>query len=519
VDKIFYNTRLYTLTHPDQWAPAFLVRDGKIAALGSRAELAALAHRPQYIDLGGNYTYPGFTDAHVHLIGLGMTLQSLPLQGRSLAEVLTLVKERAAEVPPGSWVMGRGFNYNSWPEGRPHRRWLDQAAPATPVVLTAKDGHLIWVNSAALQACGISRDTPDPKHGLIERDDSGEPTGLLLENAISLVFEQLPPPPPELRQKAISDAVALLHSFGIVAAHDMGDGQALTALQEYRASHGLSLRIWLAIPASQLGSAAALGIRGGFGDQFLRIGAVKAFADGALGARTAWMLEPYTEDGGVGMPTLAQEELEELVRAANGCGLPVAVHAIGDAANRAALDAIAACGDTKLRNRIEHVQLLNPTDVPRLAALNVTASMQPTQCPQDRYMADRYWGGRCRWAYPFRSLLKHGTHLAFGSDTPVEEADVLKGLYSAAARKRWDEPHTEPWYGEEAVSMWDALRAFTYGGAYAAAEEHYRGTLSPGMLADFVVLTGDILAVDDPETLKEVHVAATYVGGECVYEA
>ena len=206
------------------------------------------------------------------------------------------------------------------------------------------------------------------------------------------------------------------------------------------------------------------------------------------------MLDPYEGEGGYGLPTLSLEELSALVREANRWGLPVAVHAIGDAGNRAVLDALAAHGDKGLRNRIEHVQLLNSADIPRLAELNIVASMQPIQCPQDRYMADRYWGGRSRWAYPFQSLLRQGTHLAFGSDAPVEEADVLKGMYSAVARKRWDEPETEPWYGEEAVSMWDALRAFTYGGAYAAGEEDYRGVLAPGMLADFTVLTQDILA-------------------------
>ncbi|KLU40049.1 MAG: hypothetical protein AA931_07045 [Peptococcaceae bacterium 1109] len=509
---------MYTLAEPGAWASAFLVRDGRIAALGTRDSLEAVAYRPRYIDLGGNFTYPGFTDAHVHLIGLGLQLQSLQLQGLSLAEVLGKVKASAEQAPAGSWIIGRGFNFNNWPEGRPHKAWLDEVAPLAPVALTAKDGHLMWVNSAALQACGITSETPNPKHGLIERDSSGETTGLLMENAISLVAGKIPPPSPKLREKAIKDAVDLFHSYGIVAVHDMGDEHALSALQQYREGRDLTLKVWLAIPAASLSHAKGMGIRGGFGDRFLRVGAVKDFADGALGARTAWMLDPYEGEGGYGLPTLSLEELSALVREANRWGLPVAVHAIGDAGNRAVLDALAAHGDKGLRNRIEHVQLLNSADIPRLAELNIVASMQPIQCPQDRYMADRYWGGRSRWAYPFQSLLRQGTHLAFGSDAPVEEADVLKGMYSAVARKRWDEPETEPWYGEEAVSMWDALRAFTYGGAYAAGEEDYRGVLAPGMLADFTVLTQDILAAGSPEILKETRVAATFVEGECVYE-
>lgn len=519
MDKIFYNAGVYSLTEPGHWAPAFLVRGDKVVALGTRESLSDLAYRPKYIDLAGRFVYPGFADAHVHFLGLGLTLQSLNLQHCSLAEVLAKVRDRAQQVSPGGWIVGRGFNYNNWPEGKPHKSWLDEAAPSVPTALTAKDGHLMWVNSAALQACGITKDTPNPKYGLIERDESGEPTGLLMENAISLVTEKIPPPSSELRGKALQDAIKLFHSLGIVAVHDMGDEQALAAFQAYRESRDLTLRIWLAIPASSLPHAAALGIRSGFGDPFLKIGAVKAFADGALGARTAWMLEPYENGGGHGLPTLTPDELAALVKKANGSGLPVAVHAIGDGANRAVLDALAAYGDRSLRNRIEHVQLLSEADIPRLAALNVVASMQPLQCAQDRYMADEHWGRRSRWAYPFQSLLQHRTVLAFGSDVPVEEADVLKGLYSAVARKRWDEPETEPWYGEEAVSMWDALRAYTYGGAYAAGEEHYRGTLAPGMLADFTVLTQDILAQGDPEILKETQVAATFVGGQCVYEA
>ena len=519
MDLIFHNTRAYSLVEPGQWAPAFLVRGGCIVALGTKEDLAAAAHRPKYIDLGGHFVYPGFTDAHVHFVGLGLTLQNLQLQDCTLAEVLGKVEARAHQASVHDWIVGRGFNFNNWPEGKPRKEWLDRVAPGVPVALTAKDGHLMWVNSAALQASGITADTSNPQHGVIDRDESGEPTGLLMESAIALVTANMPAPSTQLRRKAIQAAIRLMHSYGIVAVHDMGDESGLQSFHEYRAAHGLPLRIWLAISRQFLKHAKSLGIRAGFGDQFLRIGGVKAFADGALGARTAWMLAPYEGEEGCGLPTLSSEELRDLVQEANGSGLPVAIHAIGDQANRAVLDALAAHGDRTLRNRIEHVQLLAEEDVPRLAELNVIASMQPTQCPQDRYMADRHWGRRSRLAYPFRSLLRQGTVLAFGSDTPVEDASVLVGLYSAVARKRWEEPHTEAWYGQEAVTMWDAMRAFTYGGAYAAGEESYRGTLALGMAADFTVLTQDILAADDPEVLKETQVAATYVAGECVYEA
>lgn len=521
MDKIYYNARVYSLAERESWAPAMLVRADRLVALGDRRSLDTIAKNPEYVDLEGGYVYPGFTDAHVHLLWLGLNLQRINLQGCSLPETLQKVRERAAAVAPGTWIEGWGFNYNNWPEGKPHKAWLDEVAPHNPVVLRSKDAHLIWVNSAALKSCLITKETPNPANGLIERDDRGELTGLLMENAIPLVTEKIPKPSRELYLEAVRDAVKLLNSCGIVAVHDMGDpgdGLTLSVLQQYRERFGLDLRITTALPYDKLQEAAALGFRGGFGDEYLRIGGIKAFADGSLGAQTAWTLDPYEGTGSRGLPTLSQGELNKLVQDANSAGLPVLIHAIGDAANRAVLDALEAYGHRELRNRIEHVQLIAPEDLPRLAQLGVVASMQPTHCPQDRYMADRLWGERSKNAYAFKSLLQHNTMLAFGSDTPVEEANVLIGLYSAVARKRWDEPHSEPWYGEQRISMWDALRAFTYGGAYAAREETYRGTLSPGMRADFVVLTHDLLAEEDPEVLKETQVIATFVGGRCVYK-
>lgn len=506
------------MVEPEQWAPAFLVRHDKVVALGSKEELDMIAHRPKYVDLAGNVVYPGFSDSHVHLLGLGLILQNLRLEGVTLGATLKMVQDRAEKAHKGAWIEGWGFNYNDWPEGRPNKAWLDQVAPYNPVILRAKDGHLIWVNSAALDVCRINQNTPDPPNGLIERDEDGELTGLLMENAIPLVTDNIPDPSEQDCFKGLEAALRLMHSYGIVAVHDMEDDTALKALQQYRERQGLSLRVWMCLPRESLKAAASLGIRSGFGDAYLRIGGVKAFADGALGAGTAWTLEPYEGTSNFGLPTLPLNEINKLVQDANSNGLPVVVHAIGDAANRAVLDAIARFGNRSLRNRLEHVQLLAEADIPRLAHLEVAASMQPTQCPQDRYMADKLWGDRCQRAYAFKSLLRQGTVLAFGSDAPVEDPNVLVGLYSAVARKRWNEPNTEAWYPNEAISMWDALRAFTYGGAYAAGEESYRGTLAPGMLADFTVLTRDILSSDNPEVLKETEVAATFVGGKCVYK-
>jgi len=495
------------------------VRDGVILAVGKHKEVLGHLGNLKEVDLGGRTVLPSFTDAHLHFLHVGLGLQMLQLAGNSLQVTLEKVRQVAHKSPPGSWIQGRGFNFNDWAEGWPRKQWLDEIAPLSPVVLTAKDGHMIWVNSKALQVAGITENTPNPAGGVIERDESGQLTGILKEDAIMLVTDKVPLPTETQCAEALKKAIELAYSYGITAVHSMEDEISWRAWQKLRSEQPLLFRCLMSIPVHNLDKVINIGLQTGFGDEILRIGGVKLFVDGSLGSRTALMNEPYegTVDE-LGVAILTANNLFSVVQKANGQGLPVVVHAIGDGANRLVLDAIEKVGDKRLRNRIEHAQLIHPSDLQRFRDCNVIASMQPTQCPQDRYMTEKHWGIRAAHCYPFRDLADLGVTLAFGSDCPVESMDVLLGLYSAVVRKRWDEPHSEPWHKRQAITMGEAIRAYTYGGAYAAGEEHYRGCLAPGMKADFVVLSHDILG-EDPEILKETNIDATYFEGNMVYSA
>ncbi len=518
LDVIVTNGNIYTMEEEGAVYQAMLVRSGSVAAVGEAEDIRTLAPRANLVDLQGGTVLPSFTDAHLHFLSFGLGLERLRLEGASLEETLAMVKEAAGESAPGQWIIGRGFDANLWDCGAPRREWLDEKTSVHPVALISKDGHTVWLNQLAAEQMGITADTPDPKGGVIERDASGQFSGLCKETAADAIVSQLPEPTASEKKKALQTAIKHAHAHGITAVHTMEGRDTWETWQELIRSGPVDFRGWLAAPVSELDALRRLGLQGGFGSEYLRFGGVKIFADGSLGSQTAWMLQPYEgEQQYTGVVVTDEKELKELVRTANQGGIPVLVHAIGDGANRAVLNALEAEGSHGLINRIEHAQLLDPADVPRLAAVNAAASMQPTQCPMDRYMAERHWGERCRTIYPFRSLLDHGTLVAFGSDSPVESLDVMLGLYSAVARKQWTEPDTNPWRAHEAISVYEAIRAYTYGSAAAAGEAHYRGTLAPGQRADFVVLSQDILA-EDPEILKETEVLATFFEGQQVFE-
>ncbi|NLY11208.1 MAG: amidohydrolase [Firmicutes bacterium] len=495
---------------------AILVNDGFIKATGSRDELKAKYNFSKEIDLQGYTILPAFTDSHLHLLNFGLGLDNIILDNCTLDESLAKVHETTKMVPSNEWIIGRGFNFNDWEEGWPQMSWLDKVAPNHPVVLIAKDGHLVWGNRIAFELANITKETLAPEGGAITKDANGELVGTLTEKAITLLLNKIPSPSEVARKRALEKAISVAYSFGITAVHTMEDRQTWLALQELRESKGLKFRVLLSIPVEELDSAINLGIRTGFGDQILRIGSVKIFADGSLGSRTAWMLKPYTGTNNFGIRVTNENRLKEMIAKANNAGLSVAVHAIGDGANRAVLDAIETVGNRKLRNRIEHAQLVSPVDIPRFAQLNIVASMQPTQCPEDRYMSDEHWGERCAFAYPFRSLLDSGATLAFGSDAPVESCDTLLGLYSAVARKRWNEAGSESWYFNQAISIEEAVKGYTIGAAIAANEEHYRGKLETGYQADFTILSHDIFN-NEPEILKETKIVATYFQGKKVF--
>ncbi len=523
-DLILYNGVIRTLEAAQPVVEALLLRDGRVRAYGPSSEMFFLAPQAMRLDLAGRMALPGWEDAHLHLCMHGQALIRVRLAGLSaLPQVLARIAEANESLAGDGWLLGGGWDHNTWSIPRmPTRHELDNLIPNRPVALDSKDLHSLWVNSLALRLAGISAETPDPPGGRIWRDPSGEPTGILSESARELITVAIPPPTEADWCRAARAALADCARYGITAIHNCEGPASFRALATLEQAGELTARVWHMLPLRSLDHAIACGLRTGDGDDWLRIGHVKMFADGALGSGTAEMLAPYEDQPDhYGVAATDTQTLLEAVRLAGRHGLASAIHAIGDAANRRVLDIYAQVAqdlaNAQLRQRIEHVQLLDPQDLPRLAKLGVIASMQPIHAVHDRPMAERRWGARCRTAYAWRSLLVSGARLALGTDAPVEELNPLLGLYAAVTRRSADGQPPEGWYPEERLSLSEALYAYTLGAAYAAYGEGIRGSLAPGKMADVVVLSHDILA-QPPETLLEAQVDLTIVGGRIVYQ-
>lgn len=527
---IFHRARVHTHAGPDARADALAVASGRLIAVGSSDDLAAAFPRATRVDLEGLHVFPGLIDAHLHFVSYGLGLLHVELrETRSIADAVRLVGRRAQAVPPGTWVLGHGWDKSLWAEDRfPTRQDLDPTVGDRPVALSSKDGHVLWVNTAALRLAGVTRETPEPVGGAIGRDSSGAPDGIFKEEAKALIYSAVPAPASEVREQAVRAASAEFHRLGLTGVHaftgssDEGAAQ-FEALQRLRDRGELGIRVTATVPDRLLDAAMQAGLRTGVGDAMLRIGALKIFADGTLGSQTASMLEPFAgQPGNVGIHVRTPEEIDDLVRRGTDAGLWCAVHAIGDRANRDVLDVFERHLDSSrrvgARHRIEHVQLLHPQDVPRFARLGVTASMQPIHATADRDIAERYWGARARWSYAWQSLMQHGARLAFGSDAPVETPDPWRGLYAAVTRKREDDADGRSWYPDECLTLEQALAAYTAGSAYAAGTERWQGTLEGGSVADFIALDRDPYS-GDPEDLLRVQVLATVVDGRVRHAA
>lgn len=525
-DLVLYNGNVHTMDPSRPQVQAVAIQGNRVLATGSDEEMRGLLRAGgEAVDLRGRTVVPGFTDAHLHFMSYGLGLNRIDLAGvPSLEEALSRVAARAATMPAGRWLLGRGWDQSLWAGGAFPTRWdLDRVVPDHPVFLRRKCGHAGWANSRALELAGITTATPDPPGGAIGRDpETGRPTGLVFERAIKLVSGVIPEPTLAEAVGAIQAALPHAHRAGLVGVHTMEKAVAFQAFQYLRQAGALSLRVLMQIPRKQMGAAIEVGLRSGFGDPWLRIGGVKVFADGALGSHTAYMLEPFEDaPGDCGIAVTSAAELRQVIGQASAAGLAAFVHAIGDRANREVLDAIEATRQAgvglHLRHRIEHVQLIHPDDQPRLAQLGVIASMQPIHATQDMRLAGRLWGERCAGAYAWRSLLDNGAVLAFGSDAPVETLSVLQGIHAAVTRRRADgSPGPEGWNPQERLTVEEAVRAYTAGAAYASGEEMIKGPLSPGKLADLVVLSDDIFTVE-PMAILGAEVLATMVDGAFVH--
>ncbi|HEY9153035.1 MAG TPA: amidohydrolase, partial [Anaerolineales bacterium] len=493
--KLLHHARIYTLDKSKPIASAIAIDHGEVIAVGGD-ELLSAFERAEKQNMEGKVILPGLTDAHLHIQYYALALEKIDCETDTLEECLRRVAERVQKAKPGEWILGHGWNQNLW-RGWPSASDLDQIAPNHPVYLTAKSLHAAWANSAAMKLANITPSTPDPKDGQIQRDAKGEPTGILFENAMQLIDNIVPAPNTEGLARTIEKAQSILWKMGLTGIHDFDRRESFMALQQLHADGKLKLRVTKSIPVELLDHAYELGLRTGFGDDWLRIGSVKVFMDGALGPRTAAMFDPYLkEPQNRGVLNLDGEELFEIGRHAADVGLGMTVHAIGDRANHEVLNAYEQMrayekkkGLPALRHRIEHVQVLHPDDAPRLAALDVVASMQPIHATSDMRMADKYWGERSALAYAWRTQLDAGAHLAFGSDAPVESPNPFWGIHAAVTRRRADgSPNPNGWYPEQRLTMQEAIEGFTTGAAYAAYAENRVGKLAKGFLADLIVL-------------------------------
>jgi predicted amidohydrolase YtcJ len=501
---ILENGTIRTLDPALPLARALAIADDRVAG-GVGTHEPALP-TPDVVDLGGRCVVPGFTDSHVHFPTWSLGQRDLSLDGvGSLAEALERVRNATERA---GWIRGHGWRSAGW-EVEPTKEALDEATSETPAALWAKDLHSLWLNSAAL---ALAQGDLEVEGGVVERGSDGEPTGVLREEAAWRFRERFPSVPEDEWVEVVRAGVKLAHSRGVTAVHDK-DGWigAPEIFQRLAEREGLTLRVWQSLPWRKLPELEGLGLRSRFGNEFLRLGYLKVFMDGTLGSQTAWMLD------GSGVRITSGDELAEIVGRGARAGWPVAVHAIGDRANREALDAFESTKDEwqprGLRPRIEHAQCLDPADLPRFAELGVACSVQFSHAPSDRDLAERFWPELLDWAYAFRSLLESGAVVANGSDAPIEELDPLAGIRAGVTRTMDERPG---WRMQEAITVAQALHATTVAPAWVAGDERTRGKLVPSYLADLVVLSRDLLDCP-PDELESVEVVATMVGGRWVH--
>jgi predicted amidohydrolase YtcJ len=489
---------------------------GRIRAVGGVTAVATMvpAGTPQY-ELPDALVTPGFVDGHTHFGMWALNRRRVDLAATRTREAA--LAKVAAALPIQGWVQGQGWDANDWPTP-PDRHALDAVQPG-PVCLDSLDIHAAWVNSPALAAAGISRETPDPFGGRIVRDAAGEPTGLLLERAVQLMTPHLPEPPDLVLDEAVGEAQAEAHRLGVTGIHNVEGARALDSFRRLEANRRLRLRVLFHPPVESLPNLVARGIRSGTGSEWLTIGGVKMFLDGSLGSRTAWMLDPYTGTRDRGMAITTAAEAQAAVHTAAESGIAATIHAIGDAAVRRALDLLSGARRAAVPHRIEHFQCVHPQDLDRAAAAGVVVSMQPAHLLTDIPLVDRHWSERGGGAYAFRSLLRRGTPMVFGSDVPVASIDPREGVYAALERRGNGGGPAGGWHPEEKLGFEETVRCYTLGAALAGGVGHRRGTLAPGRDADLVAWEVEPEAErGSGNAFRAARAALTVVAGEVVMQ-
>jgi len=521
---VITGARVWTGDAENPWAEAVAVDGETIIAVGSAEDIAThIGGTTRIITVPGSMLVPGFIDTHVHFVSGGLDLASVKLRDADSPEEFTRrIEEFANTIEPGEWILGGTWDHEMWGGELPRRDWIDGVTPDNPVWVSRLDGHMALANSLALEAGGVDADMPDIAGGEIDRYEDGRPAGVLKDNAMLPVYAAVPPASDAMIDRQVRDAMAYVAGNGVTTVHDMADWTSLAAYRRARSRGELITRIYSVVPLPDWARLRDEVAANGRGDDWLKIGGLKAMMDGSLGSHTAAFFEPFTDKpDDVGLVLHDLDDMRDWVSSADAAGLHVIVHAIGDRAIRDLLDIFfdvaEANGESDRRFRIEHAQHIHPDDFDRFAIQDIIASMQPYHAIDDGRWAERTIGAeRIKTTYAFRSLIDAGARVSFGSDWSVAPASPIEGIYAAVTRRTIDGANPDGWVPEQKISVEEALRAYTSEAAYASFEEDRKGTIKSGLLADLVLLDRDLTAIA-PETIPETRVLATIVGGKIVH--
>ncbi|HEU4795762.1 MAG TPA: amidohydrolase [Pyrinomonadaceae bacterium] len=528
-DTIIINAVVHTMDPAQPKAEAVAIYANRIVAVGSSKDIKKLAGpTTRTIDAQKRLLLPGFNDAHTHFLSGGFQLSSVDLRdANSPQEFAQRIKAFAEKLPQGRWITGGDWDHERWPVAKlPTKELIDSITPDTPVFVSRLDGHMALANTLALKLAGVTRQTLDPAGGVIVRDKSGEPTGVLKDAAQSFVWKVIPPATFDERLAAARAATNYAAKLGVTSIHDVSAGTDVGVYQTLLERGELKTRIYAVAPLPQWERLARTGVRAHFGSEMLRVGGLKGFSDGSLGSTTALFYEPYRDDpstsGIPGDEMFPEGAMLERVREADRAGLQIMIHAIGDRANDLILGVFEQVarenGKRDRRFRIEHAQHLRAQDIPRFARARVIASMQPYHAIDDGRWAEKRIGKeRAKTTYAFRSLLDSGVTLAFGTDWTVAPLNPMLTIYAAVTRRTIDGKNSNGWVPEQKISVEETVRAYTIGSAYAEFQDQVKGTISSGKLADLVLLSDDIFKID-PKEIENVKVLLTMVDGRVVYE-
>jgi len=525
-DLILLHGKIYTVDKAEPWVEACAITDGKIIAVGNTDKISRLqGENTEVIDLRGRLALPGFNDAHVHFADGGFYLMGINLRdAKDKDEFADRIGDFTRKLEKGEWILGGNWDHEAWPSKTyPTKALIDKASQENPVFVSRLDGHVALANSLALKMAGITKDTPDPQGGEIEKDPkTGEPTGILKDTAQELVGRVIPPPSKEQLIQAVQTAMAHANRYGVTSIQDNTAHETFRVYQELLNQGKLTLRInaWIAVDDYQ--EVEKIGILPPFGNSMLRLGTIKMFIDGSMGAGTALFYDPYTDDPSTsGLPIYPEKKLYDLVAAVDKDGLQIAAHAIGDKANTWALNAFERAfkenGNRDARHRIEHAQVVLPEDMQRFADLGIIASIQPSHCIDDMRWAEKRIGDRVKYAYLFNAFTRAGVKIAFGTDWTVEPINPMLGIYAAVTREFPEGGPEGGWFPEEKMTLEQAVECYTLGSAYAEFQEHVKGAIRPGMLADLVVLDKNMFEIP-PKEILNTNVDMTILGGNVVYE-